>query len=41
MIMDWPTDLPRPERPSWQRMVQEARGKRQGDAGPARYRRRI
>ncbi|NEX47597.1 hypothetical protein [Pseudotabrizicola algicola] len=41
MILTWPADLPRPERPSWQLTSQDARRKTQSDAGPARYRRRF
>jgi len=37
----WPTDLPKPERASWQASPMEARLKRQGDSGPASYRRRF
>ena len=41
MILDWPSEFPRPERQSWQKTVQDGRRKRQGDAGPTTYRRRI
>ena len=41
MILDWPTTLPRPERESWQLTSQDARRKRQSDAGPPAYRRRF
>lgn len=41
MILNWPAELPRPERPSWQLTSQDARRKTQSDAGPARYRRRF
>ena len=41
MIMTWPTTLPRPERSSWQLTSQDARRKRQSDAGPPAYRRRF
>lgn len=41
MIMQWPTALPRPERSSWQLTPQDARRKRQSDAGPPAYRRRF
>lgn len=41
MIMDWPTSLPRPERPSWQKTAQDGRSRSQGEGGPARYRRKI
>lgn len=41
MIMEWPEELPRPERNTWQATPQEARRKTQPDAGPARYRRRF
>ncbi|RUS64867.1 hypothetical protein EGN72_02430 [Pseudorhodobacter sp. E13] len=41
MIMDWPSSLPRPERQTWQRSLQDGRRKTQGDAGPARYGRKL
>lgn len=41
MIATWPSDLPRPERNSWQRSYQDGRRKSQGDAGPTRYRRKL
>jgi hypothetical protein len=41
VIMDWPLVLPRPERSSWQLNPQDARRKRQSDAGPPAYRRRF
>lgn len=41
MIMNWPSELPRPERPTWQRSLQDSRRKTQGEAGPARYRRKL
>lgn len=41
MIATWPSTLPRPERGSWQLQPQEARRKRQSDAGPPGYRRRF
>jgi hypothetical protein len=41
MIMEWPTALPRPERNTWQLQPQDARRKRQPDAGPPSYRRRF
>ena len=41
MIMTWPSTLPRPERSSWQLTSQDARRKRQSDAGPPAYRRRF
>lgn len=41
MILNWPTELPRPERSSWQLTPQDARRKRQADAGPPGYRRRF
>ena len=41
MIATWPTSLPRPERPTWNLKPQEARRKRQSDAGPPSYRRRF
>lgn len=41
MIQNWPSELPRPERESWQLVPQEARRKRQADAGPPAYRRRF
>lgn len=40
MIANWPVNLPPPQRDSWQYKPQEARRKRQNDAGPAGYRRR-
>ncbi|QND45197.1 hypothetical protein HB780_05425 (plasmid) [Rhizobium lusitanum] len=39
-IPTWPTTLPRPDRDSWQKSPQDARLKRQNDAGPPSYRRR-
>ena len=41
MIAVWPSDLPRPERNSWQLQPQEARRKTQSDMGAPRYRRRF
>lgn len=41
MIATWPTALPRPERDSWQLQPQDARRKRQNEAGPPGYRRRF
>ncbi|WP_406737072.1 hypothetical protein [Thioclava sp. GXIMD4215] len=41
VIAIWPTELPRPERNSWQRSYQDGRRKSQGDAGPVRYRRKL
>jgi len=41
MIAQWPTDLPLPERDTWQKRPQEARRKSQSDAGPPSYRRRF
>lgn len=41
MIATWPHLLPRPERPTWQLQPQDARRKRQSDAGPPDYRRRF
>jgi len=41
MIHDWPSDLPRPERSTWQLTPQDARRKTQSEAGPPRYRRRF
>lgn len=41
MIMTWPTELPRPERQSWQVQPQDARRHRQSDAGAPAYRRRF
>lgn len=41
MIHIWPTDLPRPERNTWQARPQDARRKRQNEAGPPSYRRRF
>lgn len=37
----WPTSLPRPERNTWQSQPQDARLKRQSDAGPPGFRRRF
>lgn len=37
----WPQVLPPPERDSWQLTSQEARRKRQNEAGPPSYRRRF
>ncbi|MBT9382230.1 hypothetical protein KM176_00010 [Pseudooceanicola sp. CBS1P-1] len=41
MILDWPTELPRPERNTWSATHQDARRKRQNDAGPPGYSRRF
>lgn len=41
MIGIWPEELPRPERSSWQMQPQDARRKRQSEAGPPGYRRRF
>lgn len=41
MIADWPVELPRPERNTWQLQPQDARRRTQADAGPPRYRRRF
>jgi hypothetical protein len=41
MILTWPAELPRPERQTWALTPQEARRKRQPDAGPPGYRRRF
>lgn len=41
MILNWPSELPRPERSTWQLTPQDARRKRQSDAGPPGYRRRF
>lgn len=41
MILTWPSELPRPERNSWQSAPQEARRKTQSDVGPVRWRRRF
>jgi len=41
VIAVWPETLPRPERDSWQKQPQDARRKRQSDAGPPAYRRRF
>ncbi len=40
-ILNWPADLPAPERNTWRSTPQEARQKRQSDAGPQGYRRRF
>ncbi len=37
----WPSSLPRPERQTWQAQLQDARQKRQSEAGPPAYRRRF
>lgn len=41
MIRQWPSDLPPPQRDSWQLTPQDARSKRQSEAGPPGYRRRF
>lgn len=41
MIRIWPDTLPPPERDTWQVQPQDARRKRQSDAGPPAYRRRF
>lgn len=41
MIATWPSTLPPPQRDSWQLQPQDARRKRQSDAGPPGYRRRF
>lgn len=41
MIATWPSSLPRPERSSWQLQRQDARRRRQGEAGPPAYGRRF
>ena len=41
MMLTWPDTLPHPERDSWQVQPQDARRKRQSDAGPPAYRRRF
>lgn len=41
MIATWPPLLPRPERNTWQLQPQDARRKRQSEAGPPSYRRRF
>lgn len=38
-ILTWPTDLPRPERSTWQRQSQDPRQKRISENGPPGYRR--
>jgi hypothetical protein len=40
-IPTWPSELPRPERDTWQKTPQEARLKRNNDSGPPSYRRRF
>lgn len=40
-IPSWPSDLPRPERPTWQRQPQDGRWPKQSDAGPMGHRRRF
>jgi len=41
MIASWPSELPRPDRQGWQVQPQDARRKRQSEAGPPSYRRRF
>lgn len=41
MILTWPETLPRPERGTWQLTPQDARRRRQSEAGPPSYRRRF
>lgn len=41
MIATWPSSLPPPQRDSWQLQPQDARRKRQSEAGPPAYRRRF
>lgn len=41
MILNWPEALPPPQRDSWQLAPQDARRKRQSEAGPPAYRRRF
>lgn len=41
MIHDWPAELPRPERDSWQVQRQDARRKRAPEVGAPGYRRRF
>ncbi|SLN37956.1 hypothetical protein AQS8620_01416 [Aquimixticola soesokkakensis] len=41
MILTWPPTLPKPERKTWQVTPQDARAKRQADAGPPSFRRRF
>jgi hypothetical protein len=41
MILTWPSSLPRPERNTWQLTAQDARRKRQSEAGPPSFRRRF
>lgn len=40
-ILTWPSQLPRPERDTWNLTRQDARRKLRSDAGPPRYRRRM
>lgn len=40
-VPTWPETLPRPERSSWQSKLQDARRKRQNDAGPPAYARKF
>lgn len=40
-ILEWPAELPRPERDTWSNQRQDARLKRQSDTGPQSYRRRF
>ena len=41
MIPAWPSELPKPERNTWQKTPQEARLKRRTDVGPNGYRGRF
>ncbi|MCW5711261.1 hypothetical protein [Shinella sp.] len=40
-ILTWPSQLPRPERDTWNLTRQDARRKLRSDTGPPRYRRRM
>lgn len=40
-VQIWPSDLPRPERPTWQLQPQDGRWPKQSDNGPPGWRRRF
>ena len=41
MILTWPSELPPPERDTWQMTAQDPRRRRQSETGPPGYRRRF
>lgn len=41
MILQWPSELPRPDRDGYQRTPQDGRRVTQSDIGPKRFRRRL